>query len=282
MKDLKKLIIFVLFFVGTISTQADSAVTNFLLTELNRNFDANVQTEIVKTLGSYTAQQNVQNALFNIILEPRYNSRVRAQAAYSVSKMTAEQRVLNTILRAHDRSRDLWLRAKFLEAIYPSVLNNQKVLTVLKNNLIQNHDPLVQQASAFSLGKNIEDAQIKSFLIQRSESPFLNENVRIEIIKSLYTVLRDQPVKATLQRIAMGPQNSPKIRSAATRVLATGPKTRSSRQALFDLLSLSGSIEIRQQAAAGLKFELTEDDVKWMRLVKDPRSGLLRNPFPTL
>jgi len=282
MNQISKLFICLTFCLSAKLVFADTATVNFLINEYSKSANVELQIEILKTLGSYKGNPQVQATLISVISNPRLSSKLRVQSAFSLSEQTSDRSILSTILRAHDNSRDLWLRAKLLEAIYPSVLEDQKVRSVLMNNLVQNHDPLIQQASAFSLGKNIADPSIKLFLIERSESPFLRDNVRVEILKSFYTQLSDPRIMTTLNNIALSGQEPVSVRSAATRVLATAPKTRSSRQSLFDLLSRSSFESIRKQAAAGLKFELTEEDVNWMRLSVDPRSGLKRDPFTIL
>ena len=282
MQRLTKLILLVTIYFSASSLQADPTTVNFLINEYNRNFDISVKSEILKTLKDFSQQANVQSVLMNTLSNERNFTNLRLQAAYSLSAQTKDSFVLNQILRAHDRSRDLNFRAGLLESIYPAVASNLKVTNVLKNNLLQNHDPTIQQASAFSLGKNIEQPQIKSFLMERSESPFLADNVRIEILKSFYTQLNDPKIKDYLQRVALSPRYSEAMRSAATRILATAPKTRSSRQTLFDLLSRSQFSTIKAQAAAGLRFELSEEDIQWMRLSTDPRSGTSRDPFSRL
>ena len=282
MQRLTKLILLVTIYFSASSLQADPTTVNFLINEYNRNFDISVKSEILKTLKDFSQQANVQSVLMNTLSNERNFTNLRLQAAYSLSAQTKDSFVLNQILRAHDRSRDLNFRAGLLESIYPAVASNLKVTNVLKNNLLQNHDPTIQQASAFSLGKNIEQPQIKSFLMERSESPFLADNVRIEILKSFYTQLNDPKIKDYLQRVALSPRYSEAMRSAATRILATAPKTRSSRQTLVDLLSRSQFSTIKAQAAAGLRFELSEEDIQWMRLSTDPRSGTSRDPFSRL
>ena len=119
----------------------------------------------------------------------------------------------------------------------------------------------------------------KLFLSLEKEDPFIKTNVRISLIKTLYRGIQYPEVRSIIEGIALANNQDINVRSAATRVLSTFPKGRQSRSALFNLVANSQYASIRATAAAGLKFEMTEEDVRWLSLPVDPRSGLVRDPF---
>jgi hypothetical protein len=261
------------------SLLADAQVIGFLLGELNRTYDANVQQELVRTLKSYNQDQSVQQELIGQLQNTRNFQNVRVEAARSLSTLTADTSVSNAIIRAHDQSTNIIFRSELLKCLYLRAPSDLRVRNVLIQNIKQNNDYRIKEASAFALMNALDDVGVRQELINLAQNQFIKTNVRISLIKTLYRGIQYPEVRSIIEGIALANNQDINVRGAATRVLSTFPKGRQSRSALFNLVANSQYASIRATAAAGLKFEMTEEDVRWLSLPVDPRSGLVRDPF---
>lgn len=263
----------------TLSIQADSQVVSFLLREYSRTFDVNVQTEILKTLKDYTSDTQVVSELQRTLDNPFGVAQVRIEAARSLSQEAINSSIAQSIIRAHDQSRDVNFRAEMVKCLYKYAPQDSRVRNVLIQNIRGNHDDRIKMASAFALQESLGDANTRNELISLVESTFLSENTRVALVKALYREFRDSSVRNALERIALNQRDSLAVRSAATRVIATQPPGRGYRNTLFDLITNSNSTELKIRATSGLKFKLTEEDIIWLGLPIDPRTGEARYPF---
>ncbi|MCF8059749.1 MAG: hypothetical protein K9K67_10655 [Bacteriovoracaceae bacterium] len=258
---------------------ADTQVISFLLNEINRSYDANVQRELVRTLKTYNQDQSVQQELINQLQNQFNFQQVRVEAARSLSNLTADTFITNAITRAHDQSTDIAFRAEMLKCLYLRAPIDLRVRNVLVQNIKQNHDRRIKEASAFALMNTLDDVGVRQELINLSQNQFLDTFIRIALVKTLYNGIKYPEVRSVIEGIALSNNQDLDLRGAATRVLSTFPKGRQNRSALFNLVANSQYPGLRSRAAAGLKFEMTEDDVRWLSLPVDPRSGLTRDPF---
>lgn len=280
MSSLKK-ILFTLLIALTFSAQtlADAQVISTLINELNRSFDANVQKELVRTLKTYNQNSDVRYALLNQLNNTANFHQVRIEAARSLSNLVSDNNVSQAIIRAHDSSQDVVFRSELLKCLYQHAPQNQRVRQVLIRNIQGNHDERIKTASAFALMMSLDDNSTRSELLNLVRNRFLSTNVRTAIIKTLYNGINYSEVRSTIQNIALDANEDINLRGHATRVLSIFPQGRAQRSALFNLLANSQHSNIRAQAARGLKLQMTEEDVRWLSLPTDPRSGLSRDPF---
>ena len=269
----------VLSFLSSPAVVADNQTISFLLTNLNRSFDANVQQEILKTLRTYNQDQQVKNTLIGQLDNTLNFQNVRIEAARSLSSLAELEEVTLALTRAHDRSSDITFRAEILKCLYKRAGFDGRIRNVLIQNLKGNHDYRIKEASAFGLINSLDDAFTRNELLNLAQNSFLSSQTRIALIKTLYHGIQYPEVRTAIETIARNGSQEVSVRSAATRVLSVFPKGRQNRSALFDLLANSQHAELRLRAASGLKFELTEDDIQWLNLPMDPRTGLARYPF---
>jgi hypothetical protein len=263
----------------TMSVNADSQVISFLLRELSQNFDTTVQAEIVKTLKDYTTDSQVVSELQRTLSNPFGVSAVRIEAARSLAELGADRNIAQTIIKAHDQSRDITFRAEMLKCLYKHAPQDPRVRTVLLRNLKENHDDRIKMASAFALQETLEDMTTRNEIINLAENSFLTTNTRIALVKTLYHGMNNSEVRRSLERIALNQRDDINVRSAATRIISTQPPGRGYRNVLFDLITNSQSSQLKIRATSGLKFKLTEEDIIWLGLPVDPRTNLSRNPF---
>ena len=261
------------------SALADNQTISFLLNNLNRSFDANVQQEILKTLRTYNQDAQVKNTLVGQLDNTMNFQNVRIEAARSLSNLTDSEDVTLALTRAHDRSSDVAFRSEMLKCLYKRAGSDPRIRNVLLQNIKGNHDYRIKEASAFGLITSLGDANTRNEIINLVQNQFVSTQVRIALVKTLYHGIQYPEVRSTIEALARNGSQDINLRSAATRVLSVFPKGRQSRSALFDLLANSQHAELRLRAASGLKFEMTEDDVKWLNLPMDPRTGLSRYPF---
>lgn len=265
----------------TLCSQAfgDNQTISFLISSLNRSFDANVQTEILKTLRNYNQDPTVKSTLINELSNSVNFQSVRIEAARSLSSLAEDQNVMLALTRAHDTSNDIFFRSQILKCLYKRAPLDGRIRSVLIQNLRGNHDLRIKEASAFALQASMDDAFTRNEVITLVQNNFLSIQTRTALIKTLYHAIQFPEVRSVIENIARDGSQDISLRSAATRVISVFPKGRQSRSALFDLLANSQHAELRLRAAAGLKFEMTEDDIRWLQLPTDPRSGLSRYPF---
>jgi len=234
---------------------------------------------MVKTLGNFDSDSSVNSFLQNTLNDQNEYQVVRVQAAYELSDMTDDLTIRNAIIRAHDRSTDVSFRAAMLKSLYTCAQKDQRLWNVLIGNLQANHDYRIQEASAFALQNGLNNQSIRAALIQTADSPFKAIETRVAAIKALYHGLSTPEVRNKIESIVRNGGNPIEVRSAATRVLSLVTNSRQSRSALFDLVANSSYSELKTRAVAGLKFQMSEEDVAWLQLSTDPRSGLQRSPF---
>jgi hypothetical protein len=258
---------------------ADNQTISFLLNNLNRSFDANVQQEILKTLRTYNGDFQVKNTLIGQLDNTLNFQNVRIEAARSLSSLAEQEDVMLALTRAHDRSSDITFRSEILKCLYKRAGLDSRIRNVLIQNLKGNHDYRIKEASAFGLINSLDDSFTRSEILNLAQNQFLGTQTRVALIKTLYHGIQYPEVRSTIEAIARNGSHDISVRSAATRVLSVFPKGRQNRSALFDLLANSQHTELRLRAASGLKFELTEDDIRWLKLPMDPRTGLSRYPF---
>ncbi len=277
----KKLTLITTLFFGLCSAQAfaDSQVINTLINELGRSFDPNVQTELVRTLKSYNQSSDVRYALLNQLNNGMNFQNVRIEAARSLSNLISFQEVSQALINAHDSSQDAYFRSEMIKTLYLYAPQSQRVRQVLISNLQGNHDERIKIASAFALKKSLDDGNTRQQLLNLVRNRFLSTNVRTELLKSLYNGISYSEVRNAIQNIALDGSEDINLRGAATRIISVAPQSRSQRSALFNLLANSQHASLRAQAASGLKLQMTEEDVRWLGLATDPRTGLGRNPF---
>lgn len=280
MISLKKVLFSVLIALTfSAQTLADAQVISTLINELNRSYDANVQRELVRTLKTYNQNSDVRYALLNQLNNSMNYPQVRIEAARSLSNLVSDNTVSQAIIQAHDSSQDVVLRSELLKCLYQHAPQNLRVRQVLIQNIQGNHDERIKTASAFALMMSLDDSNTRSQLLNLVRNRFLNANVRAAIIKTLYNGISYSEIRNTIQNIALDGNEDLNLRGSATRVLSVFPQGRAQRSALFNLLANSQHANIRAQAARGLKLQMTEEDVRWLGLPVDPRSGLSRDPF---
>lgn len=281
MERLFKVLACALLFVTLISSNvfADTNTITFLQNEFYRTSDPLLKREMIKTLGNFDSDSNVASFLQNTLNDLNEYHVVRIQAAYELSNLTDDINIRNAIIRAHDRSSDISFRAAMLKSLYNCAQNDQRLWNVLINNLRANHDYRIQEASAFALQNGLNNQNIRLALMQTADSPFKAKETRVAAIKTLYHGLNNPEVRNKIENILRNANNPIEVRSAATRVLSLVTNSRQSRSALFDLVANSAYTELRTRAVAGLKFQMNEEDVAWLQLSIDPRSGLQRSPF---
>ncbi|CAM9967730.1 unnamed protein product [Chrysoparadoxa australica] len=274
-----KAVIVALATIITLSVKADSQVISFLLSELNRSFDTNVKTEIIKTLKDYNTDSQVVSDLKRILDNQFGMAAERIEAARSLAPLASDASLAQSIIRAHDQSRDIQFRADMVKCLYKYAPQDQRVKAVLLRNLRENHDERIKVASAFALQESLTDINTRNEIISLAENSWQNSNVRIALVKTLYHGMNDSEVRRALERIALNQGDDLNVRSAATRIIATQPPGRGYRNVLFDLITNSQSSQLKIRAASGLKFKLTEEDIQWLGLPIDPRTNSPRNPF---
>lgn len=280
MKTLKKILVLGLFTCALAGqAMADSQVISTLLNELNRSFDATVQRELVKTLRTYNQDSGVRYALLGQLNNTMNYHNVRIEAARSLSNLVENSEVSQALIRAHDTSQDVVFRAEILKSLYLLAPRDQRVRQVLIRNIQGNHDERIKVASAFALMKTIDDTTVRQELTNLARNRFLSANVRTAILKSLYHGISYPEIRSVVQGIALDSNEDIDLRGSATRILSIFPQGRAQRSALFNILSNSQHASLRAKAASGLKLQMTEEDVRWLSLPTDPRSGLSRDPF---
>lgn len=264
------------------STYADGKVISYLLNELNRGLDQTVKSSIIRTLGEYNNDPLVLETLKRKLSDPYTPTKQRIEAARSLSSRGEESSVSQLIIRAHDQSRNIPFRAEMIRCLYKYAPSNLNVRKVLVDNIKGNNDIMIKEASAFALHSSLEDQRTRDEVIVLSESSYLSIRTRVSLIKTLFHDISRKETEDTLIRIARSLNTPIEIRSAATRVLATKPLTRSNRNLLFNVLSSTNETAIIMRAVKGLSFKITEEDIRWLNLPKDPRSGFPRYFFNKL
>ncbi|MDC1174231.1 hypothetical protein OAT67_02475 [Bacteriovoracaceae bacterium] len=276
---MKKLLLAMLLTFSSIAFAQDSRTKNFLIEEVYRNSDLSVRQQIIKTMRTYISNNDIQRTLKSIVTDPREMTMIRQEAARSLSAVASDNDIERALTTAHDGSTDIDLRATILRSLYKAASENNRIKNVMINNLLQNHDVRIQKASAFGLMRAIESSSDANTLITLAERPGLHPDVKVDIIKSLFNATGRSSTLNSLEMIATNASENANVRAAAIRVLGSAPYTSSRRNLLFSLASNDYSAIVKAQAASALKFTLTETDIRWLRLDRNPGTRSERNPF---
>lgn len=276
---MKKLIVALFLTLSVSALAQDSQTERFLLDQVYRNSDMNVRVEIIKTMRTYASDNDIERALLNLVSDTRELIPIRQEAARSLSAVANNSTVKRALTQAHDRSTNIDFRATLLRSLYKAAPSDSKIRRVLINNLIQNHDIRIQKASAFGLMNAINSSSDARNMINVAMSPMKHNEVRVEVIKTLYNSLGRSEVVRALENISGNVSDQAFVRAAAVRVLSATPTNRNRRNLMYNLVANDFNAIVRTQAAAGLKFKLTETDIRWLRLSSQPGTRAERNPF---
>lgn len=262
-----------------VALASNSTTIRLLVDELEFSQDYDLKMSIVKTLRTYNNNSTVQRSLMRVLSDTTQNSLIRGQAAKSLANIADKSIVRNALTRAHDGSLDIQLRAAIIKSLYKAVANDSRIRKVLIQNLRERHDDRILQASAFALMGDVGVGNVQTALERTAANKMVSVNTRIEAIKSLYGVINSSGTRRVLSEIAGDSYDNDQVRVAAIKLMVSFPRSSRTNTFLHTLLTRSNRNSIRSAAATTLKLVLTENDIRWLRVSKDPRTGLSRNPF---
>jgi hypothetical protein len=145
-------------------------------------------------------------------------------------------------------------------------------------NVISNESHLeLRKAAVFGLLASVNSSSkarnLMNILGNRNES----QELRVEVLKTLFWY-KDSRKERLIIQLANDTSEDRLVRLAAIKGIETLNRSSTNRNYLTRIARMDSDPEIKAEALRALKFKLSEKDIRWWRLSRDPQ-GNPRNPL---
>jgi hypothetical protein len=275
---LRKLLLTVLISFFATSAFADNTTRRFLLNTLSSRAPLAVQVNAIKVLKEEVGNSEIERTLLSIVKNTTIASELRQEALKSLVPVSRSNTVTRTLTTLFTREQDLDVKVVLVKSLWLAAASDHKLRRFLTNILLRDTDVELRKAAAFALQATINSSSSASPLLNVARNSSLDSDLRVEALKSLF-FYNSSSVDRFLQQLSYNEGEDTPVRVASLKLLAGYPLSSSKRRFLMNLAQMTSDDSVRIAATDALRIKLSQEDVRYFHLFKNPKTGDLRDPL---
>ena len=275
---LKKILLGALITLFATSAFADNRTRSFLLNTLRSRAPLNVQINAVKVLNEEVGSSEAERALLNIVKDKNAASKLRQEALKSLVPISRSDTITRTLTSLYSREQDLDVKVVLVKSLWLAAASNNRIRRFLTSILLGDQEVRLQKAAAFALQATVNSSTAAAPLLKVIKNSSFDSELRVQALKSLF-FYNSSNVDRFLQQLAYNEGEDTSVRVASLKLLVGYPISSTKRRFLINLALMTSDDTVRIAATDSLRVKLSQQDVRYFHLFKNPKTGDLRDPL---
>lgn len=254
------------------SAHADNISKRYLLNQLGSRSSVS-KSLVITTLKEYIQESEVRNVITSMALDKNVKNEVRVEAIKALSKDAPNSRTYQTLIKLFQNEDNAEIKATILKSLYIASAGSSLVQRFLQDQLANNDEASLKEAAAFGLKESSQNSRILEPLVVVANDKNLEENVRVQAIKSLFLGRMNNRVEKFLESRIADQSEALSVRMAALRLYQAVNVSNGNRDFLINVSLHDQNNLIKERALSSLKTRLNDEEIEWLNLRFHPYSG---------